>query len=451
MVWFRVGRKTLVEVIYDRISYQFEASTFIACIREETRNRGLVSLQKQLLSKIFMEREINIWDDREGMNMVQNRLCYKNVFLVLVDVDREEHLTALAGSHYWFGPGSRIILKGRDNHLLKRHGVNYIYKVNELNNDEALQLFSLANFKKPYPEENYVDLSKGFVKYAQDLHLALKVLGSSLVGRGTNAWKGAWDQLKANPNKGILDILQAGFDGLEDLQKKLFLDIACFFNGEVLDNILMDILKGFGYYPYLNIDILMEKCLITISSKRLRMHDFLQKMGQEKFFDESQEEPVRCSRLWHYKDVLHVLKNNTSFGSLKRFDLSDSQNLLETPNFTGVPSLETLDLDGCTNLSKSYKRLKSFPNEINSKSLEHFYLSDCSRFEKFPDIVENMTTLRLSSLKILDVSDCLALGGIQDMNGEGYLEQLYNGGTAIKFTKFFTMPEFGSNDACSTQ
>ncbi|XP_042990648.1 disease resistance protein RPV1-like isoform X1 [Carya illinoinensis] len=615
-----VGKTTLAEVIYDRISYQFEASSFIACIREETRNHGLVSLQKRLLSKIFMERKINIWDDREGMNMIRNRLCNKKVFLVLDDVDRDQHLTALAGSHDWFGSGSRIILTSRDSHLLKRHGVNDIYKVNELNNDEALQLFSLAAFKKPHPEENYVDLSKGFVKYAQGLPLALKVLGSSLFGRGTNAWKGAWDQMKANPNKGILDVLQVGFDGLEDLQKKLFLDIACFFTGEVLDSILMDILESFGYYPYLNIDILMEKCLITIKSKRLRMHDLLQKMGQEIIYDESPNEPGRRSRLWHCEDVLHVLKNNTgteviegivlnlsnkkdqerfnvkafskmkklrilkicntsivnsfsnlcdkllnlhwhsnplrsipthglrvlewfeypskslsnsfradnlielrfpcshikqlwkginSLGSLKCFDLSGSQYLLETPDLTGVPNLETLDLEGCTSLSKVHKsvgvlkqlrrlnlhackRLKSFPNEISMESLEHFYLSDCSRFEKFPDIVGNMNSLRLlylngtaikelplsfknlcglsilslhnckrlsifpsvicglPSLKILDVSNCLALGGIQDWNGEEYLEQLYTGGTAIKFTKFFAVPEFCSN-ACSTQ
>ncbi|XP_035551746.1 disease resistance protein RUN1-like [Juglans regia] len=402
-----VGKTTLAEVIYDRISYQLEASSFIACIREETRNRGLVYLQKQLISKIFMERAINIWEDREGMNMIRNRLFYKKVFLVLDDEDRDEHLTTLAGSHDWFGLGSKIILTSRDNHLLKRHGVNDIYKVTELNNDEALQLFSLAAFKKPYLEENYVDLSKGFVIYAQGLPLALKVLGSSLFGRGTNAWKGAWDQLKANPNKGILDILQVGFDGLEDLQKKLFLDIACFFNGEVT---------------------------IIFCSTFLRNSEKAKK---------------------------------SSFGSLKCFDLSGSQNLLETLDFTGVPSLETLDLEGY--LSKVHKsigvlkrlrrvnlhackRLKSFPNEISLESLEHFYLSDCSRFDKFPDIMGNMTLFGcLSSLKILDVSDCLVLGRIQDMNGERYLEQLYKGGTAIKFTKFFPVLELGSNDACSTQ
>ncbi|KAG2696270.1 hypothetical protein I3760_07G050700 [Carya illinoinensis] len=587
-----VGKTTLAEVIYDRISYQFEASSFIACIREETKNRGLVSLQKQLLSKIFMEREINIWDDHEGMNMIRNRLRNKKVFLVFDDVDKEQHLIALAGNHDWFGPGSRIILTSRDSHLLKRHGVKDIYKVNELNNDEALQLFSLP--------------------------LALKVLGSSLFGRGTNAWKSAWDQLKAISNKGILDILQVGFDGLEDLQKKLFLDIACFSTGEVFDSILMDILESFGYYRYLNVDILMEKCLITILSKRLRMHDLLQKMGKEIIYDESPEEPGRRSRLWHCKDVLHMLKNNTGtevtegivlnlpnqkdherfsvkafskmkklrilkirnisinvnsfsnlhdkllnlhyrhnnplnsipthglrvlewfeypskslsnsfqadnlielrfqcshlkqlwmgISSLKRFDLSGSQNLLQTPDLTGVPNLETLDLEGCTSLSKVHKStgvlkrlrrlnlhacksLKSFPNEISLESLENFCLSDCSKFEKFPNIVRNMTSLRLlyldstaikelplsfkslcglsifslhnckklsifpsvicslSSLKILDISDCLALGGIQDMNGKGYLEQLYIGGTAIRFTNFFAKNNcFNSKVTC---
>ncbi|KAG2696285.1 hypothetical protein I3760_07G052000 [Carya illinoinensis] len=433
-----VGKTTLVEVIYDKISYQFEASSFIACISEETRNRGL----------IFMEREINIWDDHEGMNMIRNRICNKKFLLVLDDVDRENHLTALVGSHDWFGLGSKVILTSRDNHFLKRHGANDIYKVSELNNDEALQLFSLAAFKKSHPEENYVDLSKGFVKYDQGLPLALNVLGSSLFGRGTNAWKG-------------------------------------------LDSILTDILESFGCYPYFNIDILMEKCLIKISSKRLRMHDLLQKMGHKIIYDESPEEPGQCGRLWHCKDVLHgteviegivlnlpyqkdqerfsvktfsqikklrILKicntsivncfsnlydklrmlewskypskslSNTfqadnlielrfpcnhikqlwkgfkSLGSLKCFDLSSSQNMLETPDLTGVPNLETLDLESYTSLSKVHKsigvlkwlrrvnlhackHLKSFPNEISLESLEYFYISDCSRFEKFADIV----------------------------------------------------------------
>ena len=137
-----MGKTTLAREIYRKISGNFEARSFIANIREETKNQGLVSLQKQLLSKILMESEINIWDVCEGINVIRNTLCNKNVFIILDDVDGDGQLEALAGKHDWFGPGSRIIVTSRDSHLLIRCGVDYIYTAKELNNDVALQLFS---------------------------------------------------------------------------------------------------------------------------------------------------------------------------------------------------------------------------------------------------------------------------------------------------------------------
>ena len=110
-----------------------------------------------------MESEINIWDIREGINLLRNTLCDKKVFIVLDDVDLEEQLGALAGKHDWFSLGSRIIVTIRDSHLLKRRGVNDVYRAKGLDYDDALQLFSWRAFNKPYPEENYVDFSKGFV------------------------------------------------------------------------------------------------------------------------------------------------------------------------------------------------------------------------------------------------------------------------------------------------
>jgi hypothetical protein len=45
-----------------------------------------------------MEKEINIWDLRGGIDVIGNRLRNKKVLIVLDDVDGEEQLEALAGN-----------------------------------------------------------------------------------------------------------------------------------------------------------------------------------------------------------------------------------------------------------------------------------------------------------------------------------------------------------------
>ena len=306
-----MGKTTLAREIYGRISSDFEASCFIANVREETKNQGLVSLQKQLLSKILMEREINIWDVYEGIDIIWCRLRNKKVFIVLDDVDGEQQFEALVGNHDWFGAGSRIILTGRDRHFLQRKGVDAIYTIKGLNYDEALELFSLKAFDKPHPEENFVTLSMVFVNYGKGVPLALKVLGSLLIDKTMNEWKSALIKLKAECDENIMNILQISLDGLVHTQKALFLDIACFFKGKNKDCI-RDVLQSFGYNPDYNIDVLIDKSLITIRDHgTLWMHDLLKDIGQKIVHRESPEKPGGRSRLWISKDVIHVLKKNT--------------------------------------------------------------------------------------------------------------------------------------------
>jgi hypothetical protein len=63
-------------------------------------------------------------------------------------VDQLDQLEKLAGKGNWFGLGSRIIITTRDKHLLTAHGVDSTYQVNELDHNEALQLFSWHAFNK---------------------------------------------------------------------------------------------------------------------------------------------------------------------------------------------------------------------------------------------------------------------------------------------------------------
>lgn len=100
---------------------------------------------------------------------------------------------------------------------------------------------------------------------------------------------------------------------------------------------------------------------------------------------------------------------------LQFIDLSHSLGLTETPDFTGAPNLETLILEGCSNLSKVHpsigilkkltvlnlkncNSLKCFPKSIELESLKKLILSGCSKFQKLPEIVGSMQHLSTVSL-----------------------------------------------------
>ncbi|KAG2671406.1 hypothetical protein I3760_14G134400 [Carya illinoinensis] len=299
-----VGKTTLAKIIYDRVSCRFEGSSFISCIRERsTTTRDLASLQKELLSTIMQEK-IRANNHHQGNGMIMKMLQNKRVFIALDDVDREEQLTTLVGDRKWFGPGSRVIITGRDSHLLKINRVNGICEVQLLQTADALQLFSLSAFDKINPPENYKDLSMNFVSYAGGLPLALKVLGRFLFGRTIDLWKSARDKLEVIPKTEIFDILKISFDGLEESQKKLFLDLACFCYIRFSEEI----------YLAIDFEVLVDKSLV---SKSYPMHDLLKKMGQEIVRREDPEEPGRRSRLCRKEDVFQVLEKDTGTDAIE--------------------------------------------------------------------------------------------------------------------------------------
>ena len=312
-----IGKTTLAEVIYGKIRLEFEASSFIRGVREAHEKNGLVCLQQQLLSDILMEREECIQDDRVGIQAIRKNVLKKKLLIIIDDVDDYKQLEALAlpNCRDWFGPGSRIIITSRDKQLLARYCLN-IYPAMGLDDEEALELFSWKAFEKPCPEEGYLELSKAFVEYAKGLPIALAVLGSSLFDKPKDAWESSRNKLEGNPKREIFDTLKIGFDGLENMHQKLFLDIAFFFKGQDKDR-LADILEV--DYDYKNgIVTLQNKSLIIILGRKVLMHDLLQEMGWEIVRSESQRKLGRRSRLLICDDVLHVLKTETVSGPIHR-------------------------------------------------------------------------------------------------------------------------------------
>ncbi|XP_022717114.1 TMV resistance protein N-like [Durio zibethinus] len=309
-----IGKTTLARVVYTQMSPHFEGKSFLADVREVSEKCGLVSLQKQLLSQTLLEESFNLFNVHEGIAMISHRLSHKKILLVIDDVDNIQHLKFLVGRLNWLGLGSRIIITTRDEHLLRCYGVDDVYKPTLLNANEALHLLNLKVFNSDTVPKNddFVELSRHVIKYADGLPLALEVLGSFLCGRDATQWRSAIERLKRDSNKEILDRLQISFDGLDEIEKNIFLDIACFFNKEEKDFVIK-VLDGCEFFPDIGIDVLIKKSLVTVDKdNKLWMHDLLQEMGRKIVRQKSLDEPGKRCRLWDEKDVYHVLTKNTA-------------------------------------------------------------------------------------------------------------------------------------------
>ncbi|KAG6619746.1 hypothetical protein I3842_Q084400 [Carya illinoinensis] len=314
-----IGKTTIAKGIYNIISSKFEGSCFLRNIRETSQSEySLVQLQETLLSDILGASSVcNIGHVDIGINVIKNKLCYKRVLLILDDVDDWEQLKALAGNRDWFGSGSRIIITTRDKNLLSNCRVDATYEVEELNHYEALELFSLCAFKRKKPLDNYVELTQRIIHYAGGLPLALEVLGLDLCGRSIHEWESTLEEYKRIPHEKIQKILRMSYDGLRESEKRIFLDIACFFKGENVDYVVK-ILDSCGLSPNIGIKKLMDKCLITIDDcNKFEMHDLLQDMGREIVREESPKEPGGRSRLWYHEDIRHVLEENTGTNQIE--------------------------------------------------------------------------------------------------------------------------------------
>ncbi|XLR36497.1 hypothetical protein S83_064397 [Arachis hypogaea] len=440
-----IGKTTIARIVYEDIQSKFEVTYFLANVRETCVKNGIVQAQKNFVGHINGS-SCNFDDEYDGRRIIRASLCHKKVLLVLDDINEEKQLKNLAEEQDWFGPGSRIIITTRDMHLLKIHDAHKIYNVEGLGESEAFDLFHLKAFKQQKSGEEYLDLSKQVVKYCAGLPLALEVLGSHLYGRPIQDWQSALRKLESFPNVDIFDTLKISYDGLDSMDKDIFLDIAYFFIGWLQGNVIA-MLKGRGYHLEIGIATLIDRSLLTINEEgRLKMHDLVEEMGKHIVIQESPNDPSKRSRLQSYEDIDIVLQNKGT-EAIQSIVVDGNIELYEEQytvrwrdlTFLNVCHLKLLSLDGVMAPILSYiprsLRVLSWIDcpmetlpfmdpyyelvQINVsdsdcivhlwhgkkflKKLKYLYLSDCFRLKRIPDLSE------APNLEILDVQFCKEL------------------------------------------
>nr|XP_043627416.1 disease resistance protein Roq1-like [Erigeron canadensis] len=312
-----IGKTTLAKAIYNSMYVYFEGSCFCEDVQGITKRHDLTQVQMQLINKIMKTEDVKIPNKSEGVQVIKQRVACEPILIVLDDVDHHEQLEALAGSHHWFCPGSLIIFTSKDKQLLRSHRVDKIYDVEFLNDREDIELFCLYAFGQTYPTHDFKELSYQVVKCLQGHPLALKVVGNALFEKSARLWRSELDRLQMYPNSEIQQKLRPSFDLLDFDQKRIFLDIACSLTGENID-LSVRVLESINCFADANIDVLVDKSLITISTDdSLQMHELIRSMAREVI----REESYRPIYLWGPSDVYALLGENNLTETTKKVEV----------------------------------------------------------------------------------------------------------------------------------
>nr|XP_028965604.1 TMV resistance protein N-like isoform X1 [Malus domestica] len=303
-----MGKTTTAKAIYNQIHHKFKLKSFLADVSNTTSKHGLVYLQKTLVSDILKEKS-QISNVARGICLIKQKFQHRRVLVIMDNIDEVE-LNAIAGNHDWFGPESRIIITTRDEHLLHHVGVDKIYRLHEMNEEAALELFSWHAFRNGRPNEGYLELSRKIVSYCGGLPLALEVLGFFFIKRIVAEWESQLEKLERTPEGKIINPLRISFEGLDDTQKAIFLDISCFFIGWDKDYVAK-VLDGCEFSVTIGISVLRERCLVTFERNKLNMHDLLREMARVIISEKSANHPEKWSRLWNPQVVTEVLTDKS--------------------------------------------------------------------------------------------------------------------------------------------
>ncbi|KAL4296840.1 hypothetical protein GQ457_12G032630 [Hibiscus cannabinus] len=419
-----VGKTTLAEAVFHEISPEFQSSFFLKNVRERIKNEGKESVRNDLSN--LLENQIEI-ETSFLSTFIQERLNRIKVIVVLDDVDDSDHINCM-GIEY-FGDGSKIIVSSRDKQ------------------NDSLRLFTTFAFKLPNPPVEFLDLSEKFSSYAQGSPLVLKVLGSKLYGKSIKEWESVVNSLKKIVQPDIYKVLKCSLDGLDEAEKSIFLDIACFFIR--YPKIKVENL----YYLYegakFRISNLVDKCLIDINDGYTSMHDILEEIGKDIVYQESKSDPRKRSRLWSAEDAYQALKNNKETGSVEgiKLDMSQIDNLPLCPsNFKNMFNLRFIQfyysiwgrmdkkvVDGVDSVS--------FPDKLRYLSWEYFPFKSLSPnfnpkilvvLKIFHSDVEQLwdgdNLQDLGNLREIDLSSCKKLRKISDLSRAVNLKSLYCNG-----------------------
>ncbi|XP_048133868.1 disease resistance protein RPV1-like [Rhodamnia argentea] len=283
-----IGKTTLAKIIYNELSNDFVHCRFLPNIRETAHHKDITYLQKQLIKGI-LSIEVEVSNVEDGIRLIKNRFKRRKVLILLDDIDEKDHLDALAKQCDWFTSGSIIIVTTRYRAILDQSEFKVVHKheLNKIDEKDSLILFNKHAFREDDSLKGFNRMSREIISTLDGLPLAIEVIGSYLYGKSEDVWNDMPKQLEAQQQDQVQErvqkILRISYDGLDDYQKEIFVDIARFFIGKD-SKFAICMWNDHRFRANQAIEELKLRCLIKIEDDgMIWMHDQLRDLGRSKW------------------------------------------------------------------------------------------------------------------------------------------------------------------------
>ncbi|GLJ33617.1 hypothetical protein SUGI_0675860 [Cryptomeria japonica] len=289
-----VGKTTLSKELFNRKHSDYDRSCFLFDVREASLKSNLTSLQRKLLGDLFDEDRQSFHSVEEGTSILSDRIRRSHnlsFLIVLDDIDHMEQLDALLISDKLdkFG-NSLVIVTTRDVGVLISAGISVAYNLKGMDTTDAKELHVHGEDRKFWE----LELKKVKKTLPQDIHKRLRI----------------------------------SIDTLDNEEKQIFIDVACFFIGELTTDAIR-VWEGSGWSAQHALRRLKNKCLVEemkdynfrwhseysiVEMLVLRMHDHLRDLGRE-----MADESTHPSRLWRSPSLTSMRYENVFTESKGRF------------------------------------------------------------------------------------------------------------------------------------
>ncbi|KAH9305928.1 hypothetical protein KI387_010332, partial [Taxus chinensis] len=295
------GKTTLAKELYNRKYSSFQSSSFVFEVRDAAARHILHDKQKKLLQDLGATY-LSFDNIEEGRGILSSHLRSLCVFIILDDVDHEDHLHALLPAKDTLGSGSLIIVTTRELGVLTKWGISTIYKMKGLKPSYGKQLFCWHAFLQPHPLQEFEDLVENFLDVCNGLPLSLKVFGGQVYGMSKDYWESQLNKISRILPEDIKQRLKVSYDALDEEEREIFMDVACFFIGEK-SSLAIEAWDGSGWSGLHSWETLVNKCLVDLDEENcIRMHDHLRDLGRDLA---NRHSP---SRLWLPEQIINIQK-----------------------------------------------------------------------------------------------------------------------------------------------